>query len=70
MKARTDSPKGVRGDSATFVDFMLKLIAVPHSEIKAQAEAEEERKQRLFGPSSRDPGAASATTPSYGPSRT
>ena len=50
-KPPTDSAKNVRGDSATFVNFMQKLVAVPHSEIKAEMKAEQERKRRLFGPS-------------------
>jgi hypothetical protein len=60
-KARRTTPaKDVRGDSATFTEFMRKLIAVPHSEIKAQAEAEGERKPKLYDRSfSRAPGAAS-----------
>ncbi len=44
-KPPTDSAKNVRGDFATFTEFMRKLIAVPHSEIKAQLEAEKETKQ-------------------------
>ena len=41
-------PRDILGDSATFVDFMRKLIAVPHAEIKAEMEAEDERKPRLY----------------------
>jgi hypothetical protein len=51
-------PDDVRGDSATFVDFMRKLIAVPHDEIKAQAEAEGKWERRFYG-ASRAAGAAS-----------
>lgn len=32
--------KNVTGDSATFVNFMRRLVAVPHSEIKAKLDAE------------------------------
>ncbi len=35
----TSSAKNVRGDSATFVNFMRRLMAVPHSEIKAKLDA-------------------------------
>jgi hypothetical protein len=41
-----DSAKDVRGDSDTFVNFMRKLIAVPHAEIKAEMEAEKAVKRR------------------------
>jgi hypothetical protein len=46
MKTKTDAAKNVRGDSATFTEFMRKLIAVPHSEIKAEMEAEKAVKRR------------------------
>jgi hypothetical protein len=46
MKTKPDSAKDVRGDSDTFVNFMRKLIAVPHSEIKAELDAEKAVKQR------------------------
>jgi hypothetical protein len=42
-------PDDIRGDSATFESFMRKLIAVPHAEIKAQAEADAEMERRYFG---------------------
>jgi hypothetical protein len=54
MKTKT-KPEDVRGDSRTFIDFARKLVAVPHAEVKAEMEAEQERKRRLFGPS-RAPG--------------
>lgn len=57
MKRRTDIPEDVRGDSETFIEFTRKLVAVPRAEIKAQAEEDEARKLRLFGPSSRASGA-------------
>ena len=40
MRTKTDSADEVRGDSATFENFMRKLVQVPHSEIKAAMEAE------------------------------
>ena len=46
MKTKTDAAKNVRGDSATFTEFMRKLIAVPHSEIKAEMDAEKAVKRR------------------------
>jgi len=42
-------PEDVRGDSATFVDFARKLVAVPREEIKAQAESERELTEKFFG---------------------
>jgi hypothetical protein len=45
-KARRTTPaKDVRGDSATFTEFMRKLIAVPHAEIKAEMEADKAEKR-------------------------
>jgi hypothetical protein len=40
------SAKNVTGDFAQFTDFMKRLVAVPHSEIKAQLDAEKKAKQR------------------------
>ena len=45
-KQPTDLAKDVRGDSATFENFMRKLVQVPHSEIKAELDAERAIKQR------------------------
>jgi hypothetical protein len=39
------SADSVRGDSDTFVSFMRKLVQVPHSEIKAELDAEKEMRQ-------------------------
>jgi hypothetical protein len=50
----TSSAKNVTGDSATFVNFMRRLVAVPHSEVKAKLDAEKEAK-RTSKPSSRVP---------------
>lgn len=41
----TSSAKNVTGDSATFTNFMRRLVAVPHSEIKARLEAEKAAKR-------------------------
>ena len=45
-KQPTDLAKDVRGDSATFENFMRKLVQVPHSEIKAELDADRAIKQR------------------------
>ena len=37
--------KNVTGDFDTFTDFARRLFAVPHSEIKAQLDAEKEAKR-------------------------
>lgn len=47
----------LNGDFGKFKDFMRRLVAVPHSEIKAAMEAEKTRKKS----SSVSPAAASAT---------
>jgi hypothetical protein len=52
---RTDPAKDVQGDSATFVEFARKLIAVPHAEI----EAELKRKPSVRSSASRVSGAGS-----------
>lgn len=41
----TSSAKNVTGDSATFTNFMRRLVQVPHSEIKAQIDAEKAAKR-------------------------
>ena len=40
------SAKNVTGDFGKFTDFMKRLVAVPHSEIKAKLDAEKQAKQR------------------------
>jgi hypothetical protein len=41
MAGRPTSPaKNVEGDFGQFTEFMRKLVAVPHSKIKARLEAE------------------------------
>jgi len=42
----TQSAKNVTGDFGKFTNFMRRLVAVPHSEIKAQLDAEKRTKQR------------------------
>jgi hypothetical protein len=44
--SRLNSPaKDAQGDFAQFTDFMRRLVAVPHSEIKAKLDAEREAKR-------------------------
>lgn len=42
------SAKDLRDDSGMFEKFMRRLVQVPHSEIKAQLDAEKERKRKPF----------------------
>lgn len=58
-KKPTDSAKNVRGDSDTFVQFMRKLVRVPHSEIKAELDAEKAVREKLKSSFSRVPRALS-----------
>jgi hypothetical protein len=39
--------KDVQGDFAQFTDFMRRVVAVPHSKIKARLEAEKEAKRKV-----------------------
>jgi len=55
----TTSAKNVTGDSATFTNFMRRLMAVPHSEIKAKLQAEKAAKRT----SKRSASRASAVSP-------
>lgn len=55
----TTSAKNVTGDFGHFKDFMRRLMAVPHSEIKAQLDAEKEAKRTLKASVSRVSGGAS-----------
>jgi hypothetical protein len=41
----TDPAKNVTGDSENFTNFMRRLVAVPHAEIKARLDAEKEAKR-------------------------
>src|SRR6266404_3014018 len=45
--------KSVTGDFGKFTDFMRRLVAVPHSEIRAKLDAEKLAKKQQRGPSSR-----------------
>lgn len=47
------SAESVKGDSATFVNFMRRLVQVPHSEIKAMLDEEKEVKRTSKVSSSR-----------------
>jgi hypothetical protein len=40
------SAKNVTGDFGQFKDFVRRLVAVPHSEIKAKLDAEKRTKKR------------------------
>jgi len=45
----------IKGDFAQFTNFMRRLVAVPHNEIKAQLDAEKEaRKQKRASRASHD----------------
>jgi hypothetical protein len=45
MNMKSDSAKDVTGDFEVFKDFARKILSVPHSEIKAQLDAEREAKR-------------------------
>jgi hypothetical protein len=49
------SAKNVTGDFDTFTDFARRLMAVPHSHIKAKLEAEKAAKRTPKGRASRVP---------------
>jgi hypothetical protein len=53
------SAKNETGDFDEFTSFMRKLVQVPHSEIKAQLDAEKEAKRKLKASVSRVSGAPS-----------
>jgi len=42
----THPAKNVQGDFGKFTNFMQRLVAVPHSEIKAKLDAEKRAKAR------------------------
>jgi hypothetical protein len=44
-KSPTSPAKNVEGDFEQFTSFMRKLVAVPHSKIKARLDAEKEAKR-------------------------
>jgi hypothetical protein len=58
MATRPKSPaKNSTGDFGQFTNFMRRLVAVPHSEIKAKLDAEKRakaRKQKTASYASRD----------------
>jgi hypothetical protein len=53
------SAKNEPGDFDKFQDFMRRLMAVPHSEIKARLDAEKEAKRTSKPSASRASGASS-----------
>jgi hypothetical protein len=53
------SAKNVIGDFDEFTNFMRRLVAVPHSEIKAQLDAEKRAKRTPKSSASRARGASS-----------
>lgn len=53
----TQSAKNVTGDFGQFKNFVRRLVAVPHSEIKAKLDAEKRAKTRKRKASSRASGA-------------
>jgi hypothetical protein len=42
----TNPAKNVEGDFGKFTNFMRRLVAVPHDEIKAKLDAEKRAKER------------------------
>lgn len=47
QRSRPVNPaKNVTGDFGQYTNFMRRLVAVPHSEIKAKLDAEKQAKQR------------------------
>src|SRR6266550_4545206 len=42
----TQTSQNVQGDFGKFTNFMKRLVAVPHSEIKAKLDAEKKAKER------------------------
>jgi hypothetical protein len=42
----TQTAKNVTGDFAQFTNFMKRLVAVPHSEIKSKLDAEKKAKRK------------------------
>jgi hypothetical protein len=45
MNMKSESAKDVTGDFEKFKDFTRQILSVPHSEIKAQLDAEREAKR-------------------------
>jgi hypothetical protein len=58
--ASSSPAKDVEGEFDRFKSFLGRLVAVPHSEIKAQLDAERKKKRRAKArASSRDPDVSS-----------
>lgn len=55
----SQSAKSVSGNSETFVNFMRRLVSVPHSEIKSKLDAEKKAKRTSKASASRVPAASS-----------
>jgi len=53
MNMKSESAKDVTGDFETFKDFARQILSVPHSEIKAQLDAEKAAKRTPKSPASR-----------------
>jgi hypothetical protein len=53
MNVKSESAKNVTGDFEKFKDFARQVLSVPHSEIKAQLDAEKAAKRTPKGPASR-----------------
>jgi hypothetical protein len=51
MKALKAGPDDNEGNFDRFTDFMRRLVAVPHSEIKSKLDAEKAAKKRKARPS-------------------
>jgi hypothetical protein len=60
----TTSGKDDTGEYDRFTDFMRRLVAVPHSEIKAQLDAEKAAKQKAKSRSASRVSGASSKKPS------
>jgi hypothetical protein len=58
MRLKTAATE-LHGDFDKFTDFMRRLVAVPHSEIKARLDAEKEAKRTSKTSASRASGASS-----------
>ncbi len=53
MKTKTQAAKDVTGDFDQFKDFARQILSIPHSEIKAQLDAEKAAKRTPKAPVSR-----------------
>lgn len=57
------SAKNIQGDFDNFKNFMQRLVAVPHSEIKAKLDAEKRAKKRKRTSKTSASGRASSDRP-------